>query len=102
MNFKSTKEIWDYLKSQYKGCERTKAIQVLNLGRKFEMQSMKETTTIKGYVDRLLSIANKVQCLGKHFPDERIVQRLWLLYLKSMNQRYQHESKDLSTITWDN
>ena len=37
MNFKSTKQIWDDLRSKYQGCERTKGMQVLNLGREFEM-----------------------------------------------------------------
>ena len=31
MNFKSAKQIWDYLKSEYQGCERTKGMQALNL-----------------------------------------------------------------------
>ena len=60
MNFKSTKQIWDYLKLEYQGCGRTKGMQVLNLDREFEMQSMKETETIKGYADRLLGITNSV------------------------------------------
>ncbi|XP_006603455.1 uncharacterized protein LOC114397222 [Glycine soja] len=76
MNFKSAKQIWDYLRSEYQGCERTKGLQVLNLGREFEMQSMKVTETIKGYADQLLGIANRVRLLGKDFPDERIVQKI--------------------------
>ncbi|XP_006601625.1 uncharacterized protein [Glycine max] len=61
MNFKSAKQIWDYLRSEYQGYERTKGMQVLNLSREFKMQSMKETKTIKGYADRLLGIANRVR-----------------------------------------
>ncbi|XP_006591624.1 uncharacterized protein [Glycine max] len=76
MNFKSTKQIWDDLRSKYQGCERTKGMQVLNLGREFDMQSMKETETIKGYADRLLGIANRVRLFGKDFPGERIVQKI--------------------------
>ena len=55
--------------SNNQGYERTKGMQVLNLGKEFEMQSMKETETIKGYVDQLLSIANKVWLLGKDFTN---------------------------------
>ena len=101
MNFKSAKQIWDYVRSEYQGCERTKDMQVLNLGREFEMQSMKETETIKGYADRLLGIANRVRLLGKDFPDERIVQKI----LVTIPEKYEskisamEESKDLSTIT---
>ncbi|XP_028215164.1 arf-GAP with coiled-coil, ANK repeat and PH domain-containing protein 2-like [Glycine soja] len=87
--------------NEYQGCERTKGMQVLNLGREFEMQSMKETETIKGYADRLLCITNRVRLLGKDFPDERIVQKI----LVTIPEKYEskisalEESKDLSTIT---
>ena len=101
MNLKSAKEIWDYLKSEYQGCERTKGMQVLKLGKEFEMQSMKETETIKGYTDRLLSIANKVRLLGKDFLDERIVQKILVTVPKKYESKISalEESKDLSTIT---
>lgn len=79
INFRSDKEICDYLKLKYKSCERIKVMQVLNLGREFEMQSMKETKTIKDHVDRLLSIANKVSLLGKDFPNKRIVQKVLVI-----------------------
>ncbi|XP_027362761.1 uncharacterized protein LOC113870365 [Abrus precatorius] len=101
MNFKSAKEIWDYLKKQYSGCERTKGMQVLNLAREFEMQSMKETETIKNYVDRLMNIANKVQLLGKDFPDEKIVQKIMVTVPEKYESKIStlEESKDMSTIT---
>ena len=101
MNLDSAKEIWDYLKTEYEGNERTKNMQVLNLIREFEMQKMKETDNIKDYSDKLLSIINKVRLLGKDFPDERIVQKI----LVTMPEKYEskisslEESKDLSKIS---
>ena len=83
------------------GSEQTKGMQALNLAREFEMHSMKETETIKGYADKLLSIANKVRLLGKVFPDERIVQKI----LVTVPEKYEskisalEEPKDLSNIT---
>jgi hypothetical protein len=65
MNLESAKGIWDYLKKEYQGNERTKNMQVLNIIREFEMQKMKETENIKDYADKLLSIINKVRLLGK-------------------------------------
>ena len=44
-------------------------MQVLKLAKEFEIQSMMEIETIKGYVDQLLSIANKVWLLGKDFTN---------------------------------
>ena len=70
MNLESAKDIWDYLKKEYQGNERTKNMQVLNLIREFEMLKMKETETIKDYSDKLLGIVNKVRLLGKDFFDE--------------------------------
>ena len=60
MNLDSAKEVWDYLKKEYQGNERTKNMQVLNLIREFKMQKMKEIENIKDYVDKLLTIINKV------------------------------------------
>ena len=83
------------------GCERIKVMQVLNLGREFEMQSMKETKTIKDHVDRLLSIANKVSLLGKDFPNKRIVQKVLVIVPEKYESKISawEESKDLSVIT---
>ncbi|XP_020237844.1 uncharacterized protein LOC109817061 [Cajanus cajan] len=101
MNLNSAKDIWNYLKSEYQGSEQTKGMKALNLAREFEMQSMKETETIKSYANKLLSIANKVRLLGKDFSDERIVQKI----LVTVPEKYEskilalEESKDLSNIT---
>ncbi|KAF2293453.1 hypothetical protein GH714_001899 [Hevea brasiliensis] len=60
MTLGSAKAIWDFLKNEYKGDERIKGMKVLNLVREFEMQHMKESETVKAYVDRLSGIANKI------------------------------------------
>nr|XP_048323417.1 uncharacterized protein LOC125420686 [Ziziphus jujuba var. spinosa] len=101
MNLQTTKAIWDYLRSEYQGNERTKNMKVLNLIREFEMLKMKETETIKDYSDKLLGIVNKVRLLGKDFSDERIVQKI----LVTLPEKYEskisslEESKDLSSIS---
>ena len=101
MNLESAKDIWDYIKKEYQGSERTKNMQVLNLMREFEMLKMKETETIKDYADKLLGIVNKVRLLGKDFSDERIVQKI----LVTLPEKYEskisslEESKDLSSIS---
>ena len=73
----------------------------LNLAREFEMQSTKETKTIKSYADKLLSIAKKVCLLGKDFPDERIVQKILVIVPEKYESKISalEESKDLSNIT---
>ncbi|KAF2304946.1 hypothetical protein GH714_000661 [Hevea brasiliensis] len=64
MTLGSAKAIWDFLKNEYKGDERIKGMKVLNLVREFEMQHMKESETVKAYVDRLSGIANKNPKMG--------------------------------------
>ncbi|XP_021616551.1 uncharacterized protein LOC110617853 [Manihot esculenta] len=101
MSFGSAKAIWDFLKKEYKGDERIRGMKVLNLVREFEMQQMKESETVKVYVERLSGIANKVRILGDKFMDNRIVQKI----LVSLPERYEatiaslENTKDPSNIT---
>ncbi|KAJ8760425.1 hypothetical protein K2173_015092 [Erythroxylum novogranatense] len=97
----SPKEIWDSLKSEYLGYEKTKLMQVLNLMREFEMQRMKESEGFKDYVNKLITIVNKIRLFGENFPDNRIVEKI----LVTLPEKYEAKisslegSKDLSKIT---
>eukprot|EP00261_Vitis_vinifera_P017480 XP_010647193.1 PREDICTED: uncharacterized protein LOC104878447 [Vitis vinifera] len=94
-------EIWEYLKEEYKGDERIKNMQVMNLIQEFEMKKMRESDAVKDYVAQLLSIADKVRLLGKEFSNEKIVQKI----LVTLPEKYEatisslENSKDLSTIS---
>ena len=50
-------------------------MQIMNPNRKFKLQKMKDSETVKEYSDRLLEIANKVRLLGYEFPNFRLVQK---------------------------
>ncbi|KAJ9707515.1 hypothetical protein PVL29_002518 [Vitis rotundifolia] len=101
MKIDSAAEIWEYLKEKYKGDERIKNVQVMNLIREFEMKKMKEFDVVKDYAAQLLSIADKVRLLGKEFSNEKIVQKR----LVTLPEKYEatisflKNSKDLSTIS---
>ncbi|XP_016731567.1 uncharacterized protein [Gossypium hirsutum] len=101
MNLGSGKEIWDYLKKEYQGNEKTKNMQVLNLIKEFEMMKMKEIKTIKDCFDKLKGIVNKVRLLGKDSFDDRVMQKI----LVTLPEKYESkisslkESKDLSSIS---
>ena len=62
---------------------------------------MKESETIKDYLDRLLSIVNKVRLLGFELNDSRIVEKILVTVL----ERYEatvitlENTKDLSKIS---
>ncbi|BAT74606.1 hypothetical protein VIGAN_01230900 [Vigna angularis var. angularis] len=101
MSHNTAKAIWDYLKEEYAGDERIRSMQVLNLMREFELQRMKESNTIKEYLNTLLGIANKVRLLGTAFSYSRIVEKNSCI----IPERYEasiatlENTKDLSKIT---
>ena len=90
MSLKSAKAIWDYLKKEYAEDERIKGMQILNLVRKFELQKMKESESVKEYIDKLLEIANRVRLLGSEFIDSGIVEKILVTVPKSMKQSLSH------------
>lgn len=65
------KHIWNYLKKEFSSDERIRGMNVLNLMRKFELQRMKESQTLKEYLD----IVNKVRLLYNEFKNTRIVKK---------------------------
>ncbi|XP_038902292.1 uncharacterized protein LOC120088925 [Benincasa hispida] len=100
MPLKSTKEIWEFLKSEYEGDEMIKGMKVLNLVRKFERMQMKDSESIKEYSDKLIGISNKARALETNFSDNRLIQNI----LVSVPERYEatiaslENTKDLSKL----
>ena len=72
----SAKKIWDFLKAEYQGDEKIKSMKGLNLVRKFEGLQMKESETIKEYLNKLVDIANKARMLGIDLFGNRLVQKI--------------------------
>ncbi|XP_006582690.1 uncharacterized protein [Glycine max] len=101
ITIKSTFDVWNFLKDEYEGDERIKGMQAMNLIRKFEMQKMKESETIKEYANKLLSIANQVRLLGFEFSNSRIVQKILLTAPKKFEASIAslENTKDPSKIT---
>ncbi|XP_075518328.1 uncharacterized protein LOC142552522 [Primulina tabacum] len=100
MSLKTEKEIWDYLKIEYKGDERIRGMQVLDLVRDFELQKMKETEIIKEYSDKPLNIANRVKLLGSSLEDSRIVEKILVIVPERFEATITtlENTKDLSKI----
>ncbi|XP_031255131.1 uncharacterized protein LOC116113122 [Pistacia vera] len=76
MNFQLAYQIWQYLRVEFQGNERTRSMNVLNLRKEFELQRMKESKTVKEYADRLHGIVNQIRLLGEEFSDRRIIEKL--------------------------
>ncbi|KAA8524024.1 hypothetical protein F0562_010545 [Nyssa sinensis] len=68
---------------EYRGSDRTRQMQVLNLKRDFEALSMQEDGTITKYSDRIALIVNKIKLLGEDFPDSRIVEKALVTFPES-------------------
>ncbi|CAL5331407.1 unnamed protein product [Camellia sinensis] len=101
MTLESAKNIWDYLRTESQGNDRSRSMQVMNLRREFEMQRMKESETIKEYSDRLLSIVNKVRLLGEDLSDQRVVEKILVTIPERFESKISslEESKDLTSIS---
>ncbi|XP_010543104.1 PREDICTED: uncharacterized protein LOC104816130, partial [Tarenaya hassleriana] len=100
MQLESAKDVWDFLKNEYEGDEKIRGMKVLNLMREFERQHMKASESVKNYVDRLVSIVNKIRILGTQVSDERLVQKVMV----SVPERYEatlaslENTKEISEI----
>ncbi|CAL5403595.1 unnamed protein product [Camellia sinensis] len=101
MTLESAKNIWDYLRTESQGNDRSRSMQVMNLRREFEIQRMKESETIKEYSDRLLSIVNKVRLLGEDLSDRRVVEKILVTIPERFESKISslEESKDLTSIS---
>ncbi|XP_031283011.1 uncharacterized protein LOC116141671 [Pistacia vera] len=101
MAHETPKEAWDKLREEYTGSDTTRGMQVLNLRREFELLRMQETGKVREYVDRLMSVVNKIRLLGVELTDRRIVEKV----LVSLPERFEakisslEDSKDLTQIT---
>ena len=70
------KDIWNYLKKEYAKDEKIRGMKILHLMRRFELQRIKESETVKEYSARLLDIVNKVRLLGTEFKYAKTVEKV--------------------------
>nr|GEW97599.1 zinc finger, CCHC-type [Tanacetum cinerariifolium] len=73
---KTTKAIWDALKTRHIGKERVQQARLQTLKFDFEMLHMKEDETINTFTTKLSTVVNKAASLGHTMKDEEIVRKL--------------------------
>ncbi|XP_031253028.1 uncharacterized protein LOC116110949 [Pistacia vera] len=101
MAYETPKKAWDKLREEYMGSTTTRNMQVLNLKREFEMQRMHESEKVKDYVDKLMSVVNKIRLMGVELTDRRVVEKV----LVSLSERFEskisslEDSRDMTQIT---
>ncbi|KAH1107505.1 hypothetical protein J1N35_011273 [Gossypium stocksii] len=70
------KNTWDKLKEEFERNDRTKQIEVLNLGRKFEVLKMKESKIVKDNAGRFTKVVNQFRLHGEDHPDKGIIEKV--------------------------
>ncbi|KAG8493853.1 hypothetical protein CXB51_011152 [Gossypium anomalum] len=94
------KEVWDKLKKDFQGSNKTRQQQLINLRRDFENLRMKDSETVKQYADRIMATVNNIRLLGDEFSDKRVVENV----ITTLPEKYEEkissleDSRDLSTI----
>ncbi|XP_031262620.1 uncharacterized protein LOC116120791 [Pistacia vera] len=95
------KEAWDRLREEFIGSDTTRNMQVMNLRREFKMLRIQEMEKVKEYVDRLMSVVNKIRLLGVVMSDKMIVEKVLVSLLERFESKISslEDSKDLSQIS---
>ncbi|XP_021631879.1 uncharacterized protein LOC110629277 [Manihot esculenta] len=101
MACESAKEAWDRLKEELQGSESLRQITILNLRREFEVLKIKESKTLKEYIDRLMAMVNKIRLLAEDLIDKRVEEKVLMSLLERFESKISslEDSKDLSKIT---
>ena len=100
---KSSKEIWDALKTRHVGVDRVQKARLQTLKTEFELLKMKEEDTIDSFAARLNGIVTRASGLGSTFDQPTLVRKL----LSSVPRRFVQivatieQFADLETITLD-
>nr|GEZ75259.1 zinc finger, CCHC-type [Tanacetum cinerariifolium] len=81
---KTTKAIWDALKTRHIGEERVQQARLQTLKSDFEMLHMKEDETIDTFTTKLTTLVNKAASLGHTMKDRELVHKL----LNAVPDRY--------------
>ncbi|XP_052181855.1 uncharacterized protein LOC127794644 [Diospyros lotus] len=101
MTCETAKEAWEKLKEEFQGTDKNRQMQLLNLRREFETLKMKDSESVKEYMNRVVKVVNQIRLLGDEFPETRIVEKV----LVTLPERFEskisslEDSKDLSKLT---
>ncbi|XP_023772785.1 uncharacterized protein LOC111921434 [Lactuca sativa] len=74
---KTTKEVWDSLKSRFVGVERVQKARLRVLKSEFEALQMKETETVDDYTGKISAMISKFGSAGEILEDEELVRKLF-------------------------
>ncbi|XP_022042121.1 uncharacterized protein LOC110944782 [Helianthus annuus] len=99
----SAKQIWDAMKTKYKGNTRIKRAQLQRLRKEFETLEMKEGESVTDYFSRVMVISNNMQNCGEDMTEVKVVEKV----LHSLTENFNfvvctiEESKDIDKLYVD-
>ncbi|XP_052197215.1 uncharacterized protein LOC127804394 [Diospyros lotus] len=101
MACETAKEAWDRLKEKFQGTDKNKQMQLLNLRREFETLKMKDSESVKEYMNRVVKVVNQIKMLGDEFPESRIVEKVLVILPERFESKISslEDSKDLSKLS---
>ena len=102
MNLKSTKDIWDKLKSFHEGDLMVKEAKLQVHRNEYEALRMSSTKNFQCYMDRMFNMVNAIRSLGEDLPKVVVVKKI----LRSLPPMYNPkvsvlEDRDLSNVILD-
>ncbi|XP_023749953.1 uncharacterized protein LOC111898254 [Lactuca sativa] len=100
---KTSKEVWDSLKSRYVGAERVQKARLQVLKSEFEALQMKEIETIDEYAGKISAMISKFGSAGAILEDEELVRKLFEIVLEKFINLVAsiEQSSDVESIPFD-
>ena len=103
-HLRTTKEIWECLKTKHEGTSQVKNKKLQMLGREYELFEMKPYEKISDMYSRLITLINSMRKLGKKISNEDVNNKI----LMSLPQKFWEakmasieEANDLSILPMD-
>jgi hypothetical protein len=72
----TAKQLWESMKSKYKGSTRVKRAQLQRLRRTFETLEMKTGESVNDYFGRVMETVNDMSNCGENMHDVKIVEKI--------------------------
>lgn len=100
---RTSKIVWDSIKSKFGGSAKVKRSLLNALRRDFEVLAMKRDETIADYFARVMAVSNKMRSNGEVMPDSKIVEKI----LRTLTEKFTYvvvsieESRDTTEMSVD-
>ncbi|EOY31124.1 Uncharacterized protein TCM_038123 [Theobroma cacao] len=101
MGCETATQAWNKLQEEFLRTNRTRQMKASNVRREFVLMRLKETQTVKEYINQVMRLVNQIRMLGENLPEVRVVEKI----LISIPEKFKatiaslEQAKDVSDIT---